>query len=131
MSNAQKLPPLEAGLITAMRALDNQVARQMQRSPDALAVHGVQKWEPYQQRVEQLSSFLLDALANRHVQLDSLLIMAQALSKTLSLFAQDLQEEGLGKVRSLYCRAALEHLREDATRALAALRDESPDDGLM
>ena len=119
----QKLPPLQAGLITAMRALDNQVSRQMQRTPAELEKHGVQKWEPYQQRVEALSSFILESLAHRHVELDSILILSQALVKGLSLHVQEMEEEGLGKVRTMYCVSALENITRDAERAAQNIND--------
>lgn len=124
MKKEAPIPPLEAGLLTAMRALDNQVARAMQRSPSEIAAHGVQKWEPYQQRVESLSSFFLEALGKRRVELDSLLIMAQAFSKALGLYVQEMEEKGLGKMRSQYCRAALDNIGKDIERGLQLFKSD-------
>jgi len=39
-----KAPPLEQGLLTAMKAIDNQIAREMQRSPAEREAPGMQKW---------------------------------------------------------------------------------------
>lgn len=121
MSEKEQMPPLEAGLLTAMRAIDNQIARAMQRSPEQLEAHGVQKWEPYQQRIESISSFIMTSLGKRHVELDSLLVLSQAFSKSLALIVEDLGEEGLGKVRALYCREALAAIERDASSSSALL----------
>src|SRR5689334_11784334 len=95
----QKRSPLEEGLMTALTALDNQIAREMQRSPEQLSAHGVQKWEAYSKRVELVTTHLLDGLGSEEIQLDSLLVLAQAAAKALSFTIQDLGQEGLGKVR--------------------------------
>ncbi|MCB0359421.1 MAG: hypothetical protein KDD44_07285, partial [Bdellovibrionales bacterium] len=76
---AEKTPkeePLVRGLRMAMQALDRQVARAMQRDPAERDVHGVQKWEPLQERIERVSSFLLNSLGEQEIQLDSLLVLA-------------------------------------------------------
>ncbi|NMC64383.1 MAG: hypothetical protein GYA55_14560 [SAR324 cluster bacterium] len=118
MKKTSPLPPLEQGLNMAMKALDNQIARMMQRNPNELEKHGAQKWEPFQQKTESLSAFLLEALGNRQVELDSLLVFAQAFSKALAMYAQEMEEEGLGKIRSLYCRSALENIMKNIEHAL-------------
>lgn len=118
----EKLPPLEQGLLTAMRALDNQVARAMQRSPAEREEHGVQKWEPFDVRIERVCGVVLNALGDEEIQLDSLLIMAQAMAKSLGLLVDDLGHDGLGEVRSTYCAAALEAVSNDVTRALRLLK---------
>lgn len=123
-------PPLEAGLLTAMRAVDNQVARAMQRTPEELSKHGVQKWEPYQQRIETITSFILDSVGAQQVELDSLLVLSQAFTKALTLLVNDLDEKGLGHVRSEYCRAAFSCIIQDAQRGLDSLSN-LPENNLM
>ncbi len=116
-------PPLEAGLLTAMRAVDNQVARAMQRTSEELSKHGVRKWEPFQQRIESVASFILDTIGARQTELDSLLVLSQAFTKALSLFVNDLGGEGLGQVRSEYCSTAFSSIIQDARRGLESLGD--------
>ena len=67
----EKLPPLEHGLLAALKALDQQVAREMQRSPAQREAHGVQKWEPYNKRIESVASTIMDAFADNEITLDS------------------------------------------------------------
>jgi len=100
-----------------MQALDRQVMREMQRSPEERELHGVQKWEPINRRVELVAAFVMNALGDDEVGLDSLLIMAQAFPKALRLVMEDLGEDGLGGVRAAYCREAMEAIRDDAERA--------------
>jgi hypothetical protein len=116
----ESLPPLEASVQRALQALDNQVAREMQRSPSERELHGVQKWEPYNRRVEQLAGFVTEQLGCRSVELDGVLILAQALSKSLSIFADELGAEGLGSMRSQYVSQAGENIASDA-RKISAL----------
>ena len=120
----RRLQKLEEGLLQALQALDRQVARELQRSPAELEAHGVLKWEPYQKRIELVCSFILDSLGGREVELDSLIILAQALSKALRLVIDDLGEDGLGQVRSSYCLVALEKIAADAHAGKQALRSE-------
>jgi hypothetical protein len=117
-----KVPPLEDGLLRAMQALDKQVAREMQRTPAERELKGVLKDEPYDKRVENVSSFLLNSLGEEAVTLDSLLILSRSLIKTLYLVVEDLGLEGLGDVRSGYCRTALDSIAQDAHRGLTVLR---------
>jgi hypothetical protein len=107
------LSPLEEGLLRAMTAIDKQVAREMQRTPSELEVHGVQKWEPYQKRIEFISSFILNSLGDEQAQLDSVLVLSQAFTKSLTLLVADLGVEGLGKLRSDYALAAAESISKD------------------
>ena len=118
MSKQEKMPPLEGGILTALRALDNQIARAMERSPSEREEHGVQKWEPYQQKVEQCAAIVLSAFAEDEIKLDSVLVAAQAFTKSLYLLSEELGEAGLGKVRTAYVKAALEMLIRDAERGL-------------
>lgn len=119
---ATKLPPLEAGLLAAMRAIDNQIAREMQRSPSEVEKHGVTKWEPYRKRMEHIVSFILDSLGDNLVELDSLVVIAEAASKALLMYVEDLESSGLGKVRSSYCLEAMEKIQGDCERAIQILR---------
>ena len=119
----EKTPPLQAGLLAALQALDSQIAREMQRNPVEREAHGVQKWEPIAKRVEAVSGFLLDALESQSVELDSVLVLSQALTKSLSIMVQDLEEKGLGKTRTGYALHALESIERDARAGLSTLRN--------
>ncbi len=124
MSKKQKIPPLEHGVITAMRAVDNQVARQMERSPAERDLEGVQKWAPHQQKVEQICALVLEAFGDDEVRFDSVLVTAQAFAKALYLLSEELGEVGLGSVRAGYAREALRNILRDAERGLSGLEDE-------
>jgi hypothetical protein len=115
---------LEQGLIQAMQAIDGQVARAMQRTPAQEAVLGVQKWEPYNTRVESIAAFLLQEIGDGNLQLDSLLVCSQAFAKALQLLCSDLGAEGLGKLRSAYCLEAMQKISRDAERVVDALSDQ-------
>ena len=117
----EKLTPLDEGLLRALRAIDTQVAREMQRTPAELEKLGVQKWEPFNKRIENIAAFLIDNISEQNVQLDSLLVLSQALVKVLKIFSEDLGEEGLGKMRVAYVRWALENLARDAYEGQRAL----------
>lgn len=119
----EKLSPLEEAIVRAMKAIDNQVAREMQRSPAERDAHGVQKWKPYDARIESLTAFILNKLGENEVELDSLLVLSQSFARALRLVVEDLGQEGLGDVRSEYCRKALETLSEDGRRGNDLLRD--------
>jgi len=121
----ERLSQHEEGLLMAMRALDNQVAREWQkRSPAEREIHGVQKWEPIAKRVENLSVFVLDSFADESVGLDSLLILAQTMAKSLQLIVDELGEEGLGEIRRSYCASAAENILRDMLRMQQALKNE-------
>ena len=113
---AQKYTKLEEGLLQCMRALDKQVSRELQRTPTELETKGTRKWEPLENRVETVAAFLVQSLGEQAIELDSILIMAQALSKTLCLVVEDLGEKGLGKVRTEYCLSAGENIKRDSER---------------
>lgn len=114
---AEKAPPLEHGILTAMKAIDNQIAREMQRSPAELEKHGVQKWEPFMKRIENISALVMNSLGKEEIQLDSLIVMSQAMTKCLQLVIEDLGAESLGKIRTSYCQAAIDNISKDAFRA--------------
>jgi hypothetical protein len=114
---------LEQGLLQAMKAIENQIARAMQRSPSERDLHGVQKWEPYASRVEGVAAFLLQEVGDANIGLDSLLVCAQAFTKALRLICDDMGQDGLGQVRSAYCLDAMDKINRDAQMVVAALSD--------
>jgi hypothetical protein len=118
----QKPSPLEQNLLAAMKAIDNQILREMQRSPAELEKHGVQKWEPYQKRIENISALILNSLGGEDISLDSLLVLSQATSKALQLIVEELGSEGLGKMRAAYCQRAIEALADNAHKAGQSLK---------
>lgn len=120
----EKLPVLEESLLQALKALDNQIAREMQRDPKSREQYGAEKWEPYQTRIERLCSFLLNSLGEQSIDLDGVIVLAQTFSKTLSLVSADLGEEGLGKVRSDYVRTTFESIERDAESGKRSLSGE-------
>lgn len=113
---------LESGLMQALKALDNQVSRALERTPAEREESGVQKWKPYSERVELVSGFLLDSFAEEEIGLDSLLILAQVFPKVLSILGDELGEEGLGKIRSSYFQSVLESVERESGRALRQFR---------
>ena len=121
MAKPQKSPALYEGLVKALRALDQQIAREMQRTPAELEVHGVNKWKPLAERVEIVTALLLDAFNDRSVELDSVLVMSQAFVKALYLLTEDLGLAGLGEMRREYSAAAFRAVSDDAARALSIL----------
>lgn len=118
-----KIEPLQAGILTALQALDNQVAREMQRNPQQASEKGTRKWEPIEKRVELVAGYVLDQIEAKNVELDSVLILAQGMSKALQILVTDLGKEGLGKVRSEYCLAAADSLGHDAEQMRNAIQD--------
>ena len=127
MSRNAKLPPLEAGLLTAMHSLDNQILRAMQRDPDELDKQGVQKWEPYSQKANQIASFTLEAFANRRIELDSILVLAQAFSSVVERVVHELGEDGLGNLRTLYVLSALNNITSSMHEAQLKLQGVTDD----
>ena len=121
---ANKEGKLEEGLTIAMRAIDNQIARAMQRTPTERDVHGVSKWEPYETRVENVTAFILNELGETSVSLDAVFVLAQAFTKALRLASEDLGTDGLGKVRSEYCIDCMQKIANDAEKTLLELRSE-------
>jgi hypothetical protein len=115
---------LEEALTTAMKAIDNQVARALQRTPVEREIHGVSKWEPYESRVESTTSFLLNHLGEGEVSLDSLFVLSQAFVKALRFATEDLGQDGLGKVRTEYCIDTMEKVESDAVKTLSEIRSQ-------
>jgi len=108
----------------ALQAIDNQIAREMQRTPAGEAQHGTLKFQPFESRIERISADLLNWLGENLIELDSLLVLAQASSKALQLVIHDLGKDGLGKVRRAYCEQACQRIRGDAERAIDAITDQ-------
>jgi hypothetical protein len=121
MKNKTNLPLMEQSLLKCLQALDNQIAREMQRTPAQVDEHGVQKWQPYTKRIEQTCSFGLNSFGEGLAQLDGVLVLSQALTKTLRLVIEDLGPEGLGKTRTGYCQAALGELEREIRLASRVL----------
>ena len=122
----EKLPPLEEGLLTAMRALDNQISKEVQRrTPGEREEHGVQKWDPYLTRIERVSAFLLSQFGDDELRLDSFIVLAQSLTKSLQLIVDELGEEGLGNIRTVYAKDTFQRIIDDATRGLNSLKGEN------
>lgn len=119
---------LESGLLSALCALDSQVARALNKTPEERETYGLEKWEIYQAKLEQLTGFLLDCFSEQQVQLDSLLVLSQATAKALSMITEDLGESGLGKTRSRYVLKAAESMERDATQIIRRIKG---DPGLM
>ncbi len=116
---------LEDGLLTAMQALDNQIAREMQRDPQALEMHGVTKFEPIAKRVERVTSFILNTLGENNAQIDSVLVLAESFTKALELIVADLGTDGLGKMRTSLCAACANKLQNSSYKTVAMLNEEN------
>jgi len=119
-----KADKCEEGLLQAMKAIDNQVARALQRSPAERETQGVQKWEPYESRVENVTAFILNSLGDGAVAFDSLIVLAQAFTKSLRFAAEDLGTEGLGEMRTAYCQDAMDKIERDASKTLEEIRSD-------
>jgi hypothetical protein len=122
----EKLPPLQEGLLIAMRALDNQINKAVERrTPAEREVHGVEKWQPLNDRVELVASVLLEAFADGDAGLDALLVLAQAAPKALSMVIDELGLPALGDARANYCRQAMAGIADDARRSMERISTES------
>lgn len=119
----EKMPPLEQGLLMAMKAIDKQIAREMQRTPEERAEKGVQKWEPYATRVERVCALVMNALGDEEVDIDSVLVLSQSMAKCLQLIAGDLGRDGLGEVRTGYFRSAIEAIEKDLHHTTSILKE--------
>ncbi|MCI5065295.1 hypothetical protein MRY87_06190 [bacterium] len=104
---------LEEALCRFLSQLDSQVARDMQRSPEREELEGVQKWEPYRKRVERVTALVLEGFGEAEVNLDSLLISAEAFMRALRILTEELGEDGLGTVRSGYVREICKAVERD------------------
>jgi hypothetical protein len=127
MSKNEKLPLLDESLIRALELIDSQIARAMERTPEEREVGGVQKWKPMEERVERLSTLLLDHFGDR-VQLDSVVVLSQVFIKVLSILCQEMGTEGLGEIRSIYVQDALRKLEIELQRSSCVFK---PDQGVL
>lgn len=123
MAKEEKLPLLDESLIRALELIDSQIARAMERTPEQRDVGGVQKWKPLEERVERISTLLLDYYGDR-IQLDSVVVMSQVLVKVLGIVCQEMGQEGLGEVRSIYVQDALKKLEIEIQRSLGVFKQE-------
>ena len=121
MNDSKNLPPLEASILRALQAIDSQIDREMQRTPADRETHGVQKWAPMSTRIERIVTFALDQFSQDEVKIESLLVMAQALTKAVRFAVEELGEDGLGKMRSDYCRRTVDEIGQDAHKASQVL----------
>ncbi len=111
-----KTPILDESLIKALEAIDNQIRRTVDsRTPSDRAVAGVQKWKPYEDRIERLTTLLLDNFGT-NVGLDSILVLSQVMIKSLTIVTEDLGEDGLGKLKSTYVRDTINNLEIELER---------------
>ena len=117
------LPLLEESLQRCLKAIDNQIARVMQRSPAERELHGVQKWGPFSERIESITGFLVEEFADQNINIDSMLVLLQSLSKALSLITEELGQESLGNLRSEYCLKAFESVSYDILRVNSELKN--------
>lgn len=119
-SSPQKEPPLETGLRLVLHALENQIHRRLQRDE---RVKGVKKWEPLQEKVEELTGLILDIISGDEIMLETLLVSAQAFPKALRILCDDLGVEGLGEMRTAYMREGLDSIQRECFHAMQAVKD--------
>lgn len=125
MNKKSKQAPLEEGLLKALKAIDNQVLRLMQKDIKTRDEHGIKKLHIFDQKVEDISSLLLNALGDKEIDLDSVVVLSQALVKVLSFVVSDLGKDGLGKVRTENSLHALNNIERDLMNALAEIFGDS------
>ena len=114
---------LEASLLTVLSALQNQIDREMQRNPQEREKKGVKKWEPFEIRVERVAGFVVESLSENKISLDSIIVLSQALSKSLQIAVTEIGKDGLGKTRSEYCLHAARQLTRDAKEIELVVND--------
>lgn len=112
----KKVSPLEDGLLSMLKALDSQIARELQRTPQQREEFGVTKWEPMRKRVEIVTSTLVAELGNQSYSLEALCVLAQASAKALVLLAEDLGPDGLGEIRAAYIADTFDKITNDLRR---------------
>jgi len=115
---------VESGILQALIALDNQVAREMQRDPQQVSEQGVQKWQPHDKRIESLMEIILDNFDEGKIQLDSILISAQGLVHALTILIEDLGLVGLGELRRNYCLAAIDRISRNIEQAGRVIKEQ-------
>lgn len=125
MSKQNKKPVLEESILSALKSIDNQIARAMERTPAEREVHGVQKWKPYEERVEKLCELLLSEYGDEY-QLDGLIVLVKTFVKSFSILCEELGSDAFGEIRTAYIKETLEKLESDVFRAKSSFgRDET------
>ena len=128
MSKQKKEPkeePMIEGLGQMLQAIERQIAREMQRSPEEKERLGVQKWEPFLKRIEKIAAAAVEKLGNQEVGLDSLIVASQAMTTALQLVVEELGREGLGELRTGYCLWASDNLDRSILRMRQTLSEGS------
>lgn len=111
------------GLGQMLKAVERQIAREMQRSPEERERLGVQKWDPFLDRIEKIAAASVEKFGTQQVGLDSLIVASQALTTALQLVVEELGREGLGELRSAYCMWACENLERSILRIQSTLSE--------
>jgi hypothetical protein len=119
--NIKNLSPLEAGITEALSALNNQILREIQRSPTQREGKGLSKSEPINKRVELLTGIILNLLGEEHCSIEALIVLAESSVKALRMTCEDLETEGLGKMRSLYVADSVSKIYDDSRKVLSCL----------
>ena len=114
---------LETSLLTVLNSLQNQIDREMQRNPHQVEQKGTRKWEPFETRVEKVAGFVIESLSENKVSLDSIIVLTQAMTKTLQIAVTEIGKDGLGKMRSEYCLHAAEQITRDANEIEGTVND--------
>jgi hypothetical protein len=125
MAKQPKTPVLEESLLAALGAIDNQIRRAMERSPKEREIYGVQKWKPYDDRIEKICTFLLSNYGEKF-ELDSLLVILRSSMKTLGILCEELGTEGMGEMRSAYIKETLEQVSIELERAKGTFKRDEP-----
>jgi hypothetical protein len=121
MGKSAKKPVLEDSLLTALKAVDNQIARAMERTPAEREVHGVQKWKPIDDRVERICELLLSEYGQSY-QLESLLVFSRAFVKSLSMICDELGSDAFGEIRGGYVKECFRVIEGDVERGRAVFK---------
>jgi hypothetical protein len=123
---SKKEDPLEQSLLRVMSLINNQIAREMQRTPAELDKEGVKKWEPYTKRVELVTSLILTLIGEQALELDSLLVLARSVAKALYLLTDELGTDSLGTVRTAYFAGAAREIEDDMRKLLGITDEDRP-----
>lgn len=121
MPKTPKRPILEESLLTALKAVDNQIKRAMERSPSEREVHGVQKWKPIEDRVESVCEIIISEYGENH-DLDSLIVFSRAFVKSLVILCEELGLESFGEIRGAYVKDAIAKIEDELRKLSVILR---------
>ena len=111
--SGSKVESLQDHVLASLHALDAQIARAMQRTPKEREEHGVEKWKPIQERVEKVTEIVLQGFADERCKLDGILVLSEAMVKSLRMLIEELEKEGLGEVRSHYCEVIFSNIERE------------------